>query len=224
MPNPLHNELKKEFQLERLILFSDAVFAIAITLLVIEIKVPLIPKSEVTDHRVLEQLGELIPKFFGFIISFLIIGNYWIVHHRLFGFVMNYDARLLRLNLLFLFSIALMPFSTGFYSEYVMRHIATPVVFYAANIFLLGLFNLLMWLHVRKPGISEGLSPLASRFAIYRAVFIPAIFIVAAFTYLYYPLAAAFFPVFIPLVMRRLKKRMEKQMATAPANHQPDNK
>ena len=107
----LHNELKKEFQLERLILFSDAVFAIAITLLVIEIKIPELHEG-VSDAAILLSLKHLIPKFVGFIISFAIIGTYWTIHHRLFGFVINFDKKLLLLNLLFLFFIVLMPFST----------------------------------------------------------------------------------------------------------------
>ena len=82
----LHSELKKEFQLERMILFSDAVFAIAITLLVIELKVPEIERAELTEGKLLMALAHMIPKFFGFIISFMFIGIYWTVHHRLFGF------------------------------------------------------------------------------------------------------------------------------------------
>src|SRR5258705_4229921 len=122
MSNQLHNEFRKEFQLERMILFSDAVFAIAITLLVIEIKIP--DKHEmqlaegVSDKAILHALGLLIPKFLGFLISFMLIGLYWTIHHRMFGFVTAYDRRLLFLNLVFLFLIALMPFSTGFYSEF----------------------------------------------------------------------------------------------------------
>src|SRR5215510_8639674 len=107
MNHPLHNELKKEFQLERLILFSDAVFAIAITLLVIEIKVPEIHEKHVEEVVLLSRLAELIPKFIGFIISFLLIGQYWIVHHRMFSFVINYTDRLILMNILFLFAIAL---------------------------------------------------------------------------------------------------------------------
>jgi uncharacterized membrane protein len=93
-PN-LHNELKKEFQLERMILFSDAVFAIAITLLVIEMKVPEIAKDVVSEEKLVESLFHLIPKFIGFLVSFFIIGLYWTVHHRLFGFVVNYNQSLI---------------------------------------------------------------------------------------------------------------------------------
>lgn len=75
MSNNLHNELRKEFQLERLILFSDAVFAIAITLLVIEIKIPEVHEGAITDNVLLHKLALLIPKFIGFIISFLLIAH-----------------------------------------------------------------------------------------------------------------------------------------------------
>ena len=96
MSNQLHNELRKEFQLERMILFSDAVFAIAITLLVIEIKIPGKEELEgpVSDRSILNALGHLIPKFVGFLISFMLIGLYWTVHHRMFGFVTSYTRKL----------------------------------------------------------------------------------------------------------------------------------
>ncbi len=209
----LHNELKKEFQLERMILFSDAVFAIAITLLVIEIKVPEIEKAELTEGKLLQALAHLIPKFFGFIISFMFIGIYWTVHHRLFGYVINYTPKLLMLNLFFLFAVALMPFSTAFYSEYVMKHVITPVIFYTANIILLGLFNLLMWRHVGNPknNLSEGLSQIDAKYFSFRAVVVPVMFTIFAFIYLINPFISSMLPIFIPVIMKLLKKRYERK-------------
>lgn len=78
-------ELKKEFQIERMILFTDAVFAIAITLLIIEIKAPEIHKNMGFTEMV-DQLLNLIPKFVGFIISFFVVAIYWRSHHRMFSF------------------------------------------------------------------------------------------------------------------------------------------
>jgi len=209
----LHNELKKEFQLERMILFSDAVFAIAITLLVIELKVPEIEKSQVTEGKLLDALAHLIPKFFGFIISFMFIGIYWTVHHKLFGYVVNYTPKLLRLNLLFLFAVALMPFSTAFYSEYVLRHVMTPVIFYTGNIIMLGLFNLFMWRHISNPknNLSEGLTQRDARYFSFRAILVPAMFTLFAFVYLVNPIVASYLPIFVPLVMRLIKKYHEKK-------------
>ena len=108
MPNHLHSELKKEFQLERMVLFSDAVFAIAITLLVIEIKIPDIHEN-VSDAALLKELKHLIPKFAGFFISFMLIAMYWTVHHRMFGYVINYTRKLLWLNLFFIVLMQLLP-------------------------------------------------------------------------------------------------------------------
>ena len=209
----LHNELKKEFQLERLILFSDAVFAIAITLLVIELKVPEIEKDVLTEGKLLQALAHMIPKFFGFILSFMFIGIYWTVHHRLFGYVINYTPKLLRLNLLFLFAVALMPFSTAFYSEYVMKHVITPVFFYTGNIIILGFFNLLMWRYISNPKnkLSEGLSQANAKYFSLRAIVVPVMFTLFAFIYLVNPLIASWMPIMIPLVMRLLKKCHDKK-------------
>jgi uncharacterized membrane protein len=219
MSNKLHNELKKEFQLERLILFSDAVFAIAITLLVIEIKIPEIHEKPVTDNAVLHKLAELIPKFVGFLVSFLLIGQYWIVHHRMFSFVINFTDRLIWLNILFLFAIALMPFSTGFYSEYVLRGVVTPVIFYTANIALLGLANFLMWRYLsnQKNNLTENLTPALARYFSLRALTVPTIFVIFSFVYLYKPMIAFFIPILIPFIMRIIFNPMKKKI-TNPSN------
>ena len=218
MSNKLHNELKKEFQLERLILFSDAVFAIAITLLVIEIKIPEIHEKPVTDNAVLHELAELIPKFVGFIVSFLLIGQYWIVHHRMFSFVINFTDRLIWLNILFLFAIALMPFSTGFYSEYVLRGVVTPVIFYTANIALLGLANFLMWRYLsnQKNNLTENLTPALAKYFSLRALTVPTIFVIFSFVYLYNPTIAFFIPMLIPFIMRLIFNPMKKKITTPP--------
>ena len=219
MSNKLHNELKKEFQLERLILFSDAVFAIAITLLVIEIKIPEIHEKPVTENAVLHKLAELIPKFVGFLVSFLLIGQYWIVHHKMFSFVINFTDRLIWLNILFLFAIALMPFSTAFYSEYVLRGVITPVVFYSANIALLGLANFLMWKYLsnQKNNLTENLTPALAKYFSLRALTVPTIFAIFAFVYLYYPMIAFFIPIFIPFILRVIFNPMKKKL-TSPGN------
>lgn len=158
MSHHTHNELRKEFQLERLILFSDAVFAIAITLLVIEIKIPEV-HDDVTDKALLHSLGHLAPKFLGFLISFMLIGLYWTIHHRLFGFVINYDRKLILLNLAFLFFIVLMPFSTGFYGEYASaelfhKQLKVPFTFYVLNFACAGFVNYFIWRHVTNPKIN----------------------------------------------------------------------
>jgi uncharacterized membrane protein len=197
-----------------MILFSDAVFAIAITLLVIEIKVPEIPKELVTDKSVMEALAHLIPKFAGFLISFIIIGQYWIVHHRMFGFVINFTEKLVRLNILFLFAIALMPFSTGFHSEFLIRRVVAPVIFYTANIALLGIVNYFLWRYISRPHhhLSENLSPLMAKYFSLKALAVPVVIIVYSFVYLYAPNIAPWFVLCIPLSVRLVFNPMKKKI------------
>jgi uncharacterized membrane protein len=144
---------KREFQLERMILFSDAVFAIAITLLVLEIKVPHV--GDDTNIPLLKILIGMTPKFIGFFISFFVIGQYWIVHHKLFGFVEDYDGGLLWLNLIFLLSIVLMPFSTALYSENIKSTLS--FVIYCSNIFASGIIAFILWRYIgtAKRNLSE---------------------------------------------------------------------
>ncbi len=149
----LYHPGKKEFQVERMIFFSDAIFAIAITLLVIDIKVPVLQTS-ITEQAFLSELLLLLPKFLGFVTSFFIIGLYWAIHHRMFGYVINYNGKLLWLNLVLLFSIVLMPFSTALYSEYSSpRYIMliSPYCIYVSNICFTGFMNLLMWTFIGNP-------------------------------------------------------------------------
>jgi uncharacterized membrane protein len=141
--NPLRNN--EEFQLERLAFFSDAVFAIAITLLVIEIKVPEVESEHISDGILLNKLAYIIPKFIGVIISFFVIGLYWISHHRLFGYITRYDKRLLWPNLLFLVTIIFMPFSTAFLSEYYNPSLRVPLLVYAININFTGMMSYRLW-------------------------------------------------------------------------------
>lgn len=209
MSNKLEHELKKEFQLERMILFSDAIFAIAITLLVLEIKVPPIDRHIATDDMLLKSLDELMPKFVGFFISFFIIGLYWTIHHRMFGNVVNYNTRTLWLNLFFLFAVVLMPFSTAFYSEYIIRYLRVPMIFYSANIIFLGIMNLVLWWHITNPklGLTEGVSAKERTYFSIRAFIVPVIFLVMCLSYIFVsPKYAIYVPMIIPVLMRLFRK------------------
>jgi uncharacterized membrane protein len=211
----LHNELKKEFQLERMILFSDAVFAIAITLLVIEIKVPEL-HEDVTEKALLKEIGHLVPKFLGFMISFLLIGAYWTIHHRLFGYVTKLTGKLTALNLFFLFTIVLMPFSTGIFGEYSRPstlHLITPYAIYIMNVSLTGVANFLLWSYVSKPTnhVAEGLPDYhVMKQAKIRALLIPLIFFCSFLVALWNPYVGRYVPLLIPIVLRLISKKLKK--------------
>src|SRR5512135_1831080 len=128
--------------LERLVFFSDAVMAIAITLLAIDIRVPSID-PRVAPQQLSAQLAGIAPHFMTFFISFIVIGVYWISHHRYFGYIRRYDARLILLNFLFLFFIVCMPFLAGLLGQYVVVPVA--LIAYTVAIAALGLCMALIW-------------------------------------------------------------------------------
>ena len=89
---------------------TDGIFAIAMTLLVLELKVPDLPKSA-SSSELLERIGHEAPAFFSFFVSFLYCGLLWVMHHLAMHFVRHLQIAVVWLNLLFLMSISIMPFS-----------------------------------------------------------------------------------------------------------------
>lgn len=118
----MHREAANAHSLERLVFFSDAVFAIAITLLVIEIDVPELSGA---PREALAALAQRVPQFFGFVLSFLVIGRFWRGHHTAFGWTKIYSERLVWPNTLLLMAIAFMPFSTALMSENIGQLVPT---------------------------------------------------------------------------------------------------
>jgi len=127
--------------LERLVFFSDAVFAIAITLLSIEIRLPDLGLY-VTNAELWQAILSIWPKYLAYVISFLVIGSLWIGHHRRFRFIIRYDRTLIFLNLFLLMAIAFVPFPTSLISDYGNR---TSTVFYAMVIILINVISAVMW-------------------------------------------------------------------------------
>jgi uncharacterized membrane protein len=147
--------LEKEFELERISLFSDAVFAIAITLLVIDIKWPELPEN-LKNIRWDETLGPMAFSFIGFVLSFFFIGRFWQVHLRLFRLVRKYDAGLISRNLLFLFFIVTFPFTASGLFGHLRSDFKLPLFVYVANLVLVPAanFHLCRYIFHRKPYLS----------------------------------------------------------------------
>jgi uncharacterized membrane protein len=132
--------------LERLIFFSDAVFAIAITILVLDIRLPAGADSA-NDRQLLILLTGLWHRYLAYIISFLVIGLYWISHHRKFLLIKRFDNLLLSLNLLLLMVIAFIPFPTAVISE---NENLVATIFYALVMALAGLLLAILWWHAAR--------------------------------------------------------------------------
>jgi uncharacterized membrane protein len=106
------DEIKKEFQLERMILFSDAVFAIVITLMAMEIKLPQSAEG-LTDALLPKALFHLLPVILAYTASFIVIGAVWYQHLKMFSLLKDYDKGLVVRNLTLLFFIGLFPFTAS---------------------------------------------------------------------------------------------------------------
>jgi len=132
----------EDLAFERVVFFSDAVFAIAITLLVLEIRVPHLP-PETGNRELLRSVLQLLPKLVGFAASFIVIGSMWIEHHRVFRYIARCDEGLLWRNLFFLLVVAFMPFPTALFSE--NHTVGAALTIYAGSLALIGLAKVWIW-------------------------------------------------------------------------------
>jgi uncharacterized membrane protein len=160
--------------LERLVYFSDAVFAIVITLLVL----PIAAEAELpdADGGLARQVWALWPRVLSFVISFLVIGQFWIVHHRMFELVRRYDQRLLWLNLLVLLTVTFMPFPTALLGAHGDAGDRFPAVFYAASMTVTSASLTGTLIYVLRAGlVHEGLDRRVARYLTRRAVLTTAV-------------------------------------------------
>ena len=153
---------------DRIQFFSDAVFAIALTLLVLDIRLP-------DDADVAAGLVELVPQFFGFALSFVIIALNWMSHHAKYRVIVRFTPRLIQLNFLVLFAVAFVPFPTSVLAE----HGDTPsVVLYAASMAALSLSQLLVWAYASRAGlVSSEVDPGVSRYVVLNILPAPLVFL-----------------------------------------------
>jgi uncharacterized membrane protein len=161
--------------LERIVFFSDAVIAIAITLLVLEIKLP--PMPENADNAALvEALFSVGPKISAYVVSFLVVGMFWYAHHLRFRFIRRYDLRLIWLNMLFLMAIGFVPFATAVHSEHVLPAAAAV---YDGTMAVVALLSAAVWGYAirRDRLVSPGLDPRIRRQSLVSPLLLAGIFI-----------------------------------------------
>ncbi|MBN9562351.1 MAG: DUF1211 domain-containing protein [Alphaproteobacteria bacterium] len=113
----IRSSQREFFKPERLLAFSDGVFAIAVTLLVLDLRLP--PEATAGgDAGVAAALLAMWPKLLIFAFTFIVIGIGWLGHHRKFSYIHKVDSGLLWLNLLYLLSLCLVPFATSLLSDH----------------------------------------------------------------------------------------------------------
>jgi uncharacterized membrane protein len=151
----------QKFGALRLETFSDGVFAIVITLLVLELRVPEVHGS----NELVQALKDLLPKFISFIVSFVYITIYWINHHQLFHMIKNTNRGLFWLNSLFLMCLTFIPFPTALIGSYPMDPVA--VIFYGLAMMATAVSFVLMKSYVFLVNHWSNLVTVSLRFSIY---------------------------------------------------------
>jgi uncharacterized membrane protein len=157
---------------------TDGVFAVAMTLLVLDLKVPELEQA-LASAELPYRLLALWPKFLSYAISFVILGVYWVGHHLQLSFIRSADRPLLWINILFLLWVALVPFSTALLSEYTKHRLAIAV--YGGNMIAIGLTLALHWWYAtsRRRHVDPDVHPGLVRAAMARVLMGPLLYLVA---------------------------------------------
>ena len=208
-PNHLSSHDRKLFQVDRIAFYSDAIFAIASTLLILEFKIPPLGKDR-SWAEILEQYqGKLYIPVLGLIISFYSISLNWIKHHALFEKISGYTHRLLIINQVFLFLNMILPVSTSFMLD--NNPMSLRLFLYFSNIGLCNFVFYLLLVTALRP--ANGLSRIhAAEYhqirekdrSLYRGIALTAAGILAIFTLQYFYLA--FFPFVLIRIYRHLSR------------------
>jgi uncharacterized membrane protein len=163
---------RESVEFARVLTFTDGLFAIAMTLLVVSIAVPTISDTHSVGDLA-AALDDLIPNFISFFISFAVIGRYWLAHHQSISLLEAMDQGFIALNLVYLAFIAFLPFPTALLGEYFSNPLS--IVIYATNVAIVSGMEVMLFRHAyrfdllrRKPppevyryGVVASLSPVA---------------------------------------------------------------
>jgi uncharacterized membrane protein len=183
------NTLSRAGHLEydRVLFFSDAIFAIAITLLVLEIRVP------GHENNPGAEIRAALPHMFAFGISFVVIGLFWMGHHSLSRYIAAFDRGLIGINLLFLGIIAFLPYPTGLLSGSNGGLAWPATVFYAGCIAAAGLAELAIWRYaIGKDLLTPEATPALRREVSLRLLIAPVVFLLSIPVAFYSPNLATY--------------------------------
>ena len=210
---------------ERLVFFSDAVFAIAMTLLVLDIRLPELPD----DTNLLVPLGQLWPQIFAYALSFLLIALNWVTHHRKFRVIVRYDTVLIWINMVLLLLIAFLPFPTSVLAAYSPQ--PTNVILYAATVASVSIVGAVMWAYAYRAGLMSDEIDTEMNKYVWRSFWpAPAVFLLSIPIAVFQPVWAMFFWIAIWPVSRiadhvGLSRRVPraKDVSRSSARRSPDS-
>jgi uncharacterized membrane protein len=187
MPRDLGPKKREENEIEfsRIVAFSDGVFSIAITLLVLELKLP----EHLADGEIWRALRDQHEQFLAYAISFAVIARFWLVHHGFFSEVKAFNSRLIGLNMFYLAFIVLIPFSSQVLGEY--GGTLPAVVVYSVNLAAVVLIGQGMAWDARRNGLATSDAE-TEREGLLRAAFISGVFLLSIVVALFDPSIAPY--------------------------------
>jgi len=163
---------------EHVISFGDAIFAFAITLMTLSIDIPDLP-TNLTQQELLSRLNELYPQVESYIISFVIIGLFWISYHQVFNYIIRSNITLVYLNLLFLLLITFLSITTSLVIEYGSYQI--PYVIYCVVVIMTSFLLAVIWWHATKDYrfVGKDIHPLFVRGMMINLLLVPFVFAIS---------------------------------------------
>jgi len=194
---------------------TDGIYAVAMTLLVLELKLPE-THGTATDEALSQALMHLVPKIVAWILSFAILAIFWFTHHRTFHYVRHVDRKLLRINLFSMLFASLLPFSSAMVGDY--NNLFRAQALYAANMAALALLAIWQLSHLMKhPELCEppGFPPGIARGARFRAWSLVATAALAA-AIAYFAPHFGTMAFMLMILLARIGRRMEAQPEPTP--------
>ncbi|CAN0591296.1 unnamed protein product, partial [Ectocarpus sp. 12 AP-2014] len=189
--------------------FCDAVFSIAMTLLVLEIEVP--SADVLSKNSFSTLLANRIPSFIGFLVSFLVIALYWVSHLRIYKYVTVLSERLIWLNIFLLLFVVFLPFSTAIYVGNFYG--TSPFVFYCLNLVFIGFFNFLLVRSIAKNEMgNNGMTRTIGNWLQFRSITAVFVWALAAVLALILPALARIIFVIQIFGDRYFKKKIAKEI------------
>ena len=199
--------IDRQIRLEHVTSFADAIFAFSITFMAITINIPNLAQN-LTQAQVIDKLSESLPEFEIYVISFFMIGIYWIAYHQIFNHIVGSHQITTWLTLVFLFFITLIPLATNMQIGYGSYQIV--FVLYALVLTVAGALSTIIWLHATKNKlINQNMTQIEIHCVLLESTLSPAVFLLSILvSFIDLQIAYYFWLIIIPakIVLRNKNK------------------
>ena len=170
--------MRTKIRLEHVVSFGDAIFAFSITFMAVLIEIPNLPANLSQTEVIQSLVQDLGPRFAIYVISFFVIGLYWISYHQIFNHIEGSHGVIVWLNLVFLFFITIIPFAVNLQVDYGFYQVI--FILYALVLTFGGLTLTLIWLHARKNRLIDNtVSHIEIQNVLLESILLPSVFVIS---------------------------------------------